>query len=153
MFENRPKLKENTVTDYFVLWDTFKLFFLFVLCTLIALTDLHQRDLLMNTYSVLNHKTTKKCKINENSNRFILLRLYYWSNVTKQNKVVITWSRFAGMKFQPVQPGHISPYNYMWKLNFITARRDSFPPAICLDLQALSLNFFCKHVSLRIENP
>ena len=47
----------------------------------------------------------------------------------------------------------ISPYSYMWKLNFITIRRDSFPPAICLDLQALSLNFFCKHVSLRIENP
>ena len=44
-------------------------------------------------------------------------------------------------------------YDYMWKLNLITVRRDSFPSAICLDLQALSLNFFCKHVSLRIENP
>lgn len=134
MFENRPKLKENTVTDYFVLWDTFKLFFLFVLCTLIALTDLHQRDLLMNTYSVLNHKTTKKCKINENSNRFILLRLYYWSNVTKQKKVVITWSRFAGMKFQSVQPGLISPYGYMDKLDFIAAKWDSLLSGNCFDL-------------------
>ena len=30
--------------------------------------------------------------------------------------MVIKWSRYAGMKFQPIQPGQISPYNYIWKL-------------------------------------
>ena len=34
--------------------------------------------------------------------------------------MVITRSRFAGMKFQPVQPGQISPYDYMGKSIFIT---------------------------------
>ena len=49
-------------------------------------------------------------------------------------------TEFAGMKFQPVQLGQISPYEYMWKLNFVRARRDSFPIGISLDLNALSLN-------------
>ena len=31
------------------------------------------------------------------------------------------WSLFAGMKFQLVQPGHISPYDYVVKSNFIPA--------------------------------
>ena len=39
------------------------------------------------------------------------------------------------MKFQLVQPRQISPYDYMWKLNFFLAMRDSFPPGILLDLQ------------------
>ena len=57
------------------------------------------------------------------------------------SKVVITWSRLAGMKFQLVQPREISPYDYMWKLNFVLARWDSFPPGIWLDLHAFSLDF------------
>ena len=57
-----------------------------------------------------------------------------------------------GWNFNPPSRGIFHP-DYMWKLNFITVRRDSFPPAICLDLQALSLNFFCKHVSLRNWKP
>ena len=32
-------------------------------------------------------------------------------------------------------------YDYMWKLNFASTRRDSFPPGICLDLYAFSLDF------------
>ena len=56
-------------------------------------------------------------------------------------KVVIKWSRLAGMKFQPVQPGQVSPYDYMWKSDFAPARQDSFPPSVCLDLHAFSLNF------------
>ena len=55
--------------------------------------------------------------------------------------VVITWSWLVEMKFQPVQPRQISPYDYMWKLNFVMARRDSFPPGIWLDLHAFSLDF------------
>ena len=51
------------------------------------------------------------------------------------------------MKFQPVQSRQISLYDYMWKLSFVQARRDSFSPGICLDLYAFSLNsslnFFC----------
>ena len=39
-------------------------------------------------------------------------------------EVVITWSRFAGMKFRPAQPGQISAYDYMGKSNFIPAIRD-----------------------------
>ena len=50
--------------------------------------------------------------------------------------VVITWSPFDGMKFRPIQP-----YDYKWKLNFVPARQDSFPPDICLDLYAIFLNF------------
>ena len=34
-------------------------------------------------------------------------------------KVVITWSHFAGIKFQPLQPGQISLYDYMGKSIFI----------------------------------
>ena len=45
------------------------------------------------------------------------------------------------MKFHPVQPGHISPYDYMWKLNFVQTRRGSFAPGICLGLYEISLNF------------
>ena len=47
-------------------------------------------------------------------------------------KVVITWSRLAGIKFQPVQPRQISPHDYMRKLNSVLGRRDSFPPVIWL---------------------
>ena len=54
---------------------------------------------------------------------------------------VITWSRFARMKFQLVQPEQISLHDYIWKLNFVLARRDSFPNGLSLDLHALSLNF------------
>ena len=69
-------------------------------------------------------------------------------------KVVIIWSRFARIKFHLVQPGQISPYDYMWKLNFVTARRDSFPPGICLDLHAISFEFFFVTMSVyEIENP
>ena len=39
------------------------------------------------------------------------------------------------------KPRQISPYDYMWKLNFVLARRDSFPPGIWLDLHAFSLDF------------
>ena len=56
-------------------------------------------------------------------------------------KGVITGSRLAGVKFQPVQSRQISPYDYIRKLNFVLARRDSFPPGIRLDLHTLSLNF------------
>ena len=47
-------------------------------------------------------------------------------------KVVITWSRFACIKFQPVQPGHISLYHYMRKSIFTPASWDRFPPGIWL---------------------
>ena len=46
--------------------------------------------------------------------------------------MVISRSSFAGMKFQPVQPGQISPSDYMGKSIFIPAKRDRFPPGICL---------------------
>ena len=36
--------------------------------------------------------------------------------------MVITWSRFARMKFHLVKPGQISLYHYMWKLNFVPAQ-------------------------------
>ena len=42
------------------------------------------------------------------------------------------WSRCAGMKFQLLQPGQISLYDYMGKSIFIPAKRDMFPPGICL---------------------
>ena len=45
---------------------------------------------------------------------------------------MITWSRFAGMKFHLVKPGQVSLYDYKWKLNFVPARQHSFPPGICL---------------------
>ena len=46
--------------------------------------------------------------------------------------MVITWSRFTGMKFQPIQPGQILPYGYMEKSIFIATRWDRFPPGIYL---------------------
>ena len=55
------------------------------------------------------------------------LRAAVLSHCTKE-----TWSRFAGMKFQPLQPEPISPYNYMSKSTFNPPRRDRFPPDICL---------------------
>ena len=64
-------------------------------------------------------------------------------------KVVITWSQLARMKIQPVQPRQILPYDYMWKLNFVLARRDSFPPGIWLDLHDFLWIFLCKHVILQ----
>ena len=45
---------------------------------------------------------------------------------------MITWSRFAEMKFRTVQPGQISSYDYIWALIFNPARRDRFPLGICL---------------------
>ena len=50
------------------------------------------------------------------------------------------------MKFQPVQPGKISLYDYMRKLNFIPVRQDSFPHGICLNLFTFLLVFRHKHV-------
>ena len=41
-------------------------------------------------------------------------------------KLVITWSCFAGIKFQPVQPGQISPYDYINKSIFIPQDGASF---------------------------
>ena len=67
--------------------------------------------------------------------------------------MVITWSRFAEIKFQPVKLGQIPPYDYMWKLNFVPERRDSFSPGICLDLYPFSLIFLCKHVTLQDWKP
>ena len=46
----------------------------------------------------------------------------------------------AGMKYQLVHHGEILTCNYMGKLNFIPARRDSFPLGICLDLYRFSFN-------------
>ena len=66
--------------------------------------------------------------------------------LAKWTWVVITWSRLAGMKFQPVQLRQISPYDYMWKFNFVLAMRGSFPPIIWLDLHAFFRIFLCKHV-------
>ena len=45
------------------------------------------------------------------------------------------------MKFQHVQPGQISLYDYMGKSIFIPARRDSFLPGLYLDLYTCL--FFC----------
>ena len=59
----------------------------------------------------------------------------------------------ARMKFQFVQSGQILPYHHVWKLNFISARQDSFPPDICLALYASSLNFFLSMSIYKIENP
>ena len=67
---------------------------------------------------------------------------------------MITWSQFARIKFQPVQPHQILPYDYLWKLNFVLERQDSFPPSICLEMYVFSLNFFfCRLVSLRNWKP
>ena len=54
----------------------------------------------------------------------------------------VTSCRFAGMKFQPVQPGQIFLDDYTWNPNLVPARRDSFSPGICLDLHTLCI---CKH--------
>ena len=63
---------------------------------------------------------------------------------------MITWSQLAAMKFQPVQPRQISLYDYMWKLHFVLARRDSFPPGIWLDLHTFSLDFSL--LACRLQN-
>ena len=55
---------------------------------------------------------------------------------------MIIWTRFAGMKSQPVQPGQILPYDYIEKLNFIPARQDTFPPGFYLDLYNIFLQLF-----------
>ena len=55
---------------------------------------------------------------------------------------MITWSSFAGVKFQLVQLGKISPYDYMGEFNFIPARQVSFSPGICLDLLTFYFTFF-----------
>ena len=44
--------------------------------------------------------------------------------------------------------GQISPYDNMRKLNFVPARLDSFPLGICLDLYAISFNFFSVTMSV-----
>ena len=91
--------------------------------------------------------------INTNKNT-LLEELSSCNDIFEAFKVVIIWSRFAGIKFHLVQPGQISPYDYMWKLNFVTARRDNFPPGICLDLHAISFEFFFVTMSVyEIENP
>ena len=41
----------------------------------------------------------------------------------------------------PRPAGTDLPYDYMWKLHFFPARRDSFPPGICLALYTISLNY------------
>ena len=64
--------------------------------------------------------------------------------------VVITWSRLAGMKFQPVQRREISPYDYMRKLNFVPARQDSPLLGICMHFL---WNFFWKRVIFRNWEP
>ena len=53
-------------------------------------------------------------------------------------------------EFQPVQPSQISPYDYMWKLHFVLASRDSFSPIIWLDLHAFSLDFSL--LACRLQN-
>ena len=45
------------------------------------------------------------------------------------------------MKFQAVQEGQISRYDYVGKSNFIPEERDSFLPSVCLDFYTLSFNF------------
>ena len=40
--------------------------------------------------------------------------------------------------------GQISPYDGVWKLNFLPVRRGSFPPGISSDWYAISLNFSLK---------
>ena len=70
-----------------------------------------------------------------------LAAIFWFSYSWRQSKVVIISSWFGWMNFQAVQPGQISPYDYIWKLNFVPARWDSFPHSTCLDLCAFSLNF------------
>ena len=60
--------------------------------------------------------------------------------------MVIRWSRFARMKFQPVQPAQVLPYDKMGESNFILAKRDSSQSGICVDLFTFPLIFICKHV-------
>ena len=56
-------------------------------------------------------------------------------------KLVITWYRFASMIIQPVQLGQISPYDDMGISNSIPAKRDRFPPGICLQKLTYSHRF------------
>ena len=77
----------------------------------------------------VREKKVNKClyRISASCEHFkINWNMWWWP------EVVIIWSRFTGMKLQPVPPGQILPYDYMGKLIFITARRDRFPPDICL---------------------
>ena len=46
-----------------------------------------------------------------------------------------------GFKFQLVQREHISPYDYMWKLNFVPARQESYPPGISLNFSLQACQF------------
>ena len=62
--------------------------------------------------------------------------------------MVITWSRFAGMKSQPVQPGQISPYDHMRKVNFVPEGGTVFHLAF-----VFLWVFLCKHVSLQNWKP
>ena len=55
--------------------------------------------------------------------------LFFSSNVNLGGDYMIS---FCWEKISIGKPGHTSPYNYTGKLNFIPARRDSFPPDICL---------------------
>ena len=88
------------------------------------------------------------------SNADVFLWILRTPHSGKQGSCNHHLSRFARIKLQPVQPRQISPYDYMWKLNFILARRDSFPPAIWLDLHAFSLYFSlwsCHFTKLKIH--
>ena len=78
-----------------------------------------------------NNNNNNKNDNNNNSNNNMVITTYV-------GDYMIAASR---NEFQPVQPRQISPYDYMWKLTFVAARQDSFPPSICLDLHAFSLNF------------
>ena len=83
-----------------------------------------------------------------------VLRLLGLNTMKGLHLEVITWSRFVGMKFQPVQPRQISPYDYMWKLNFVPARWDSFPPDILFKSVCNFFGFFFVTVSVyEIEIP
>ena len=91
-----------------------------------------------------------KCRF-EKINVDLKKLMFIWKNkcwfgkinvdLIKYIKVVITWSRLAGMKFQLVQTRQISLYDYTWKLNFVLAGRDSFPLGIWLDLHLFYLDF------------
>ena len=70
-----------------------------------------------------------------------LLYVKSWSTNYTKIKVLIIWSRICRDELQHVQPGQISPYDYMGEPNFIQARRDSFPRGICINLFTFSCNF------------
>ena len=67
------------------------------------------------------------------------------------SSVMITWSRFAGIKLQPVQPAKTSPYDYIE--NFNLTRQDIFPPGTCLDLCTFSCNFPLEACAKLLFNP